>query len=215
MSNLQIQSLLEGLYGTLVLSGLTFAVGGLVGIVLALALISPSAVLRSLVRTYVTFVQGIPLLVLMGLAFFGPTLVGIDTVTPLSGAIMALSIWSSAYLSEVWMTALVAVPKQQWEAAECLGFSRSQRMLRIVAPQALQLATPPTVGFMVQIVKNTSVASLVVGYAELTYNAQMLNSSYFQPFLFFGAAAALYFVICYPLSALSRRLERKLNVSNR
>src|SRR3546814_7363384 len=72
-------------------------------------------------------------------------------------------------------------------------------MALVILPQALRIATPPTVGFMVQIVKNTSIASLVIGYAELSYNAKILNNSTFEPFLYFGCAAALYFAICYPM----------------
>ena len=82
-------------------------------------------------------------------------------------------------------------------------------------PQALRLATPSTVGFMVQIVKNTSVASIVVGFAELSYNAKTLNNTTFQPFIYFGLAAVLYFAICYPLSRQALSLERKLNVADR
>ena len=86
-------------------------------------------------------------------------------------------------------------------------------MRKVVLPQALRIATPPTVGFMVQIIKNTSIASLVIGFAELSYNAKVLNNSTFQPFVYFGCAALLYFAMCYPLSLWSRRLERKLNAS--
>lgn len=101
------------------------------------------------------------------------------------------------------------------EAAECLGLTRWQRMRQVVLPQALRLATPPTVGFAVQIIKNTSVASLVIGFAELSYNAKVLNNSTFQPFIYFGAAALLYFAMSYPLSRWSLALERKLNASRR
>jgi polar amino acid transport system permease protein len=86
-------------------------------------------------------------------------------------------------------------------------------MHKVVLPQALRIATPPTVGFMVQIIKNTSIASLVIGFAELSYNAKVLNNSTFQPFIYFGCAALLYFAMCFPLSRWSRRLERRLNAS--
>ncbi|REM66339.1 ABC transporter permease subunit, partial [Mycobacterium tuberculosis] len=72
-----------------------------------------------------------------------------------------------------------SVPRSQWEAAECLALTRIERMRRVILPQALRIATPPTVGFLVQIIKNTSIASLVVGYAELSYNAKVLNNSTF------------------------------------
>lgn len=210
-----VLSLLHGLWGTVQLSLLTFLFGGLMGLLLALARISPIKAVAQATSLYIQFMQGMPLLVLMGLCFYGPSLLGWDEVAPLFAATLAMTLYAASYLGEIWRGCLQAVPKAQWEAAECLGFSRWQRMRKIVIPQALRLATPPTVGFMVQIVKNTSVASLVIGFAELSYNAKILNNTTFQPFLYFGLAGAMYFAICYPLSRQARALERKLNVSNR
>lgn len=215
MNQQYLFSLLSGLWGTVQLSLLTFLCGGILGLVIALARISPLKTLARLTSLYIQFMQGMPLLVLMGLCFYGPSLLGFQAVDPLAAATFAMTLYASAYLGEIWRGCLEAVPKAQWEAAECLGFSRWQRMRKVVLPQALRLATPPTVGFMVQIVKNTSIASLVVGFAELSYNAKILNNTTFQPFLYFGLAGMLYFAICYPLSRQARALERKLNVSHR
>ena len=151
----------------------------------------------------------------MGLCFYGPNIAGIGSVPALLAATLAMSIYASAFLGEIWRGCIQAVHKSQWEAAECLGLTRWQRMRQVVLPQALRLATPPTVGFAVQIIKNTSVASLVIGFAELSYNAKVLNNSTFQPFVYFGAAALLYFAMSYPLSRWSLALERKLNASRR
>ena len=208
-------SLLWGLWGTVLLSLLTFLFGGALGFIIAMARISPSSVISMAAAGYISLMQGIPLLVLMGLCFFGPGIFGYDSLTPLQAATFALALYASAYLGEIWRGCLESVAKPQWEAAECLGLTRWQRMRAVVLPQALRIATPPTVGFMVQIVKNTSIASLVVGYAELSYNAKIINNSTFQPFLYFGIAALMYFAVCYPLSVQSRVLERKLNVANR
>lgn len=215
MNQQYLFSLLSGLWGTVQLSLLTFLCGGILGLVIALARISPLKTLARLTSLYIQFMQGMPLLVLMGLCFYGPSLLGFQAVDPLAAATFAMTLYASAYLGEIWRGCLEAVPTAQWEAAECLGFSRWQRMRKVVLPQALRLATPPTVGFMVQIVKNTSIASLVVGFAELSYNAKILNNTTFQPFLYFGLAGMLYFAICYPLSRQARALERKLNVSHR
>lgn len=215
MNQQYILSLLSGLWGTVQLSLLTFLCGGVLGLIIALSRISPIKAVAGFTSAYIQFMQGMPLLVLMGLCFYGPSLLGFDAVNPLAAATFAMTLYASAYLGEIWRGCLQAVPKSQWEAAECLGFSRWQRMHKVVLPQALRLATPPTVGFMVQIVKNTSVASLVVGFAELSYNAKILNNTTFQPFLYFGLAGLMYFAICYPLSRQARALERKLNVSHR
>ncbi|RIY01394.1 amino acid ABC transporter permease [Aureimonas flava] len=215
MNTTFLLSLLYGLWGTIVLSLLTFAFGGLVGFVVALGRIAPFKSVELAARLYTQVVQGIPLLVLMGLAYFGPILLGYPAVPPLVAATIAMTVFASSYLGEIWYGCLISVAKPQWEAAECLGLTRWQRMTRVVLPQALRIATPPTVGFMVIIIKNTSVSSLVVGYAELSYNAKVINNATFQPFLYFGLAGLLYFAVCYPLSLQSRRLERKLNVAHR
>ena len=215
MTSEQFFSLLQGAWGTLVLSLLTFAIGGLAGLALAMARISPARPVRVAAAAWIQLIQGTPLLVLMGLCFYGPNIAGIGSVPALLAATLAMSIYASAFLGEIWRGCIQAVHKSQWEAAVCLGLTRWQRMRQVVLPQALRLATPPTVGFAVQIIKNTSVASLVIGFAELSYNTKVLNNSTFQPFVYFGAAALLYFAMSYPLSRWSLALERKLNASRR
>jgi polar amino acid transport system permease protein len=207
-----IGQLFYGLGNTLLLSLLTFVFGGVAGLVIALARVGSKAV-RSVAIVYIQLIQGIPLLVLMGFGFFGPPLLGFGHVSALIAATIAMSIYASAYLGEIWRGCLQSVPRPQWEAAECLGMSRTQRMARIIMPQAFRIAIPPTVGFMVQIVKNTSVASLVVGYGELTYQAKVINTVTFEPFLYFGLAGAMYFAVCFPLSHVSRGMERRFLVA--
>ncbi len=213
MTHEQLTYLLLGAIGTLELSVLTFIAGGLAGLGVALARIAPVGGVRVAAAAWIQVVQGTPLLVLMGVCFYGPNILGVGSVPALVAAALAMTIYSSAFLGEIWRGCIQSVHKSQWEAAECIGLTRLQRMVRVVLPQALRIATPPTVGFMVQIIKNTSIASLVIGFAELSYNAKVLNNSTFQPFLYFGCAAILYFAMCYPLSCWSRTLERKLNAS--
>ncbi|MEO7129496.1 MAG: amino acid ABC transporter permease [Rhodoferax sp.] len=213
MTHEQLTYLLSGAIGTLELSVLTFIAGGLAGLGVALARIAPVGGVRVAAAAWIQVVQGTPLLVLMGMCFYGPNILGVGSVPALVAAALAMTIYSSAFLGEIWRGCIQSVHKSQWEAAECIGLTRLQRMVRVVLPQALRIATPPTVGFMVQIIKNTSIASLVIGFAELSYNAKVLNNSTFQPFLYFGCAAILYFAMCYPLSRWSRTLERKLNAS--
>jgi len=210
-----LQYLMFGALWTIGLSLISFVGGGLAGGVIALCRISPIKPLRWATIAWIQLIQGTPLLVLMGLCFYGPNIAGIGSVPALLAATLAMSIYASAFLGEIWRGCIQAVHKSQWEAAECLGLTRWQRMRQVVLPQALRLATPPTVGFAVQIIKNTSVASLVIGFAELSYNTKVLNNSTFQPFVYFGAAALLYFAMSYPLSRWSLALERKLNASRR
>lgn len=213
MNSVQVAYLIQGAWGTVLLSILTFVFGGLIGLVIALMRVSPRTPVRGAAFTYIQVIQGTPLLVLMGVCFYGPSIMGYESVPALVAAVLALSVQAGAFLGEIWRGCIESVPRNQWEAAECLGLNKVQRMFKVVLPQAVRIATPPTVGFMVQIVKNTSFASLVIGFAELSYNAKILNNATFKPFLYFGAAAVLYFIICYPLSWLSLRLERKLTLA--
>ena len=162
---------------------------------------------------YVKLIQGTPLLVLLPLAYFGLPTLGLD-VPALAAAAIALSIYVSAYLGEIWRGCLQSVPRQQAEAAECLALRWHHRLAHVLLPQAIRIATPPTVGFMVQIVKNTSLAS-AIGFVELARAGQIINNSTFEPFVIFMIVAAMYFALCYPLSVFSRRLERKFHVAHR
>ena len=151
---------------------------------------------------------GTPLLVILFLGYFGLSAIGLS-LSPLTAASASLSIYVAAYLGEIWRGAIQSVPKPQWEAAEGLALSRTQRMMMVILPQAVRIATPPTVGFMVQIVKNTSLAS-VVGFVELMRSGQIINNSLFEPFLIYAIIALVYFAMCYPLSLFSQRLERRM-----
>ena len=205
--------LLQGAGWTLVLSLIAFVGGGLVGFVVALCRISPVRPLRWVSTAYVQLVQGTPLLILMFLAYFGLSIVGLS-LPALVAAGISMTIYVSAYIGEIWRGCIQAVPRTQWEAAECLALSKVQRMRLVVLPQALRIATPPTVGFMVQIVKNTSLAA-TIGFVELVRAGQMINNATFRPFVVFVLIAALYFALCYPLSAWSQRLERRFDVAHR
>lgn len=198
--------LLTGAFWTLVLSLMAFVGGGVVGLVVALGRTSPVRFLRVLSGGYVQIVQGTPLLVILFVVYFGLPTVGYS-LSPMLAAGLSLTIYVSAYLGEIWRGCLEAVPKAQWEAAECLALSKTQRMVKVILPQAVRIATPPTVGFSVQIIKNTSLAS-VVGFVELARAGQLINNSIFQPFSIYMIVALLYFCMCFPISVFSRRLER-------
>ncbi len=205
--------LVDGLLWTVVLSALAFVLGGIAGFFVMLARISHLRWLRRAALIYIQIVQGTPLLIQMFLLYFGLGVFGV-AVPPLVAAGLGMMVYSSSYLGEIWRGAVESIAKTQFEAAECLGLTRWQALRDVTLPQALKIATPPTVGFLVQLVKNTSLAS-VVGFLELTRAAQVINNSLFQPFLVFGIAALFYFCVCYPLSVWSRSLERKLNAGRR
>ena len=200
--------LAQGAGWTVILSLMAFVGGGLLGFGVALARLSRNRALRWLALGYVQLVQGTPLLILMFLSYFGLSIMGLS-LPAIVAAGLSMTIYVSAYIGEIWRGCIEAVPKTQWEAAECLALTRTQRLFMVILPQALRIATPPTVGFMVQIVKNTSLAS-VVGFVELARAGQIINNSLFEPFVVYMLVAGLYFLLCFPLSWWARKLENRL-----
>jgi polar amino acid transport system permease protein len=203
--------LLQAARWTLLLSLVALAGGAVLGLVLAIARVSQLRLVRGIASGYIQLIQGTPLLVLLFLAYFGLSMVGFR-LDPLVAAGISLTLYVGAFLGEIWRGCIEAVPRTQWEASDCLGLNRLQQYTHVILPQAIRIATPPTVGFMVQVVKNTSLAS-IIGFVELTRAGQIVNNSTFQPFLVFLFVAAIYFAICYPLSVASRALERKMHVA--
>jgi polar amino acid transport system permease protein len=202
--------LVEATEWTVLLSLMAFAGGSVVGLVLALLRVSKVRVLRALASGYIQVIQGTPLLIVLFLSYFGLGILGYK-LDPLVAAGLSFTIYAGAFLGEIWRGCIEAVPRTQWEASDCLGLSRFQQYAYVILPQAVRIAIPPTVGFMVQIVKNTSLAS-VIGFVELARAGQIVNNSTFEPFAIFTVVAALYFALCYPLSLAARALERKAHV---
>jgi polar amino acid transport system permease protein len=210
-TSVHIFYLLQAARWTILLSLIAIAGGAVLGLALALARVSRLRMLRAVAIVYIQIVQGTPLLILLFLSYFGLSLVGLR-LDPLVAAGISLTFYVGAFLGEIWRGCIEAVPRTQWEASDCLGLNRFQQYAYVILPQAIRIATPPTVGFMVQVVKNTSLAS-IIGFVELTRAGQIVNNSTFQPFLVFLFVAAIYFAICYPLSVTSRALERKMNAA--
>jgi polar amino acid transport system permease protein len=143
------------------------------------------------------------------LAYFGLALFGFDVPAWLAAG-LALTLYASAYLSEIWRGCVQAIPRGQWEASASLALSFGEQLRHVILPQALRIAIPPTVGFAVQLVKGTALAS-VIGFIELTKAGTMITNATFRPFTVYACVALMYFALCFPLSAWSRRLERRLH----
>jgi polar amino acid transport system permease protein len=198
---------------TLLLSLAAFAGGTIGGVLVALARTGRFRWLRLVAAGFIKIFQGTPLLMQLFLAFFAPGIFGIS-VDPWTAAALGLSLHASAFLGEIWRGSIQVVPAGQTEAATALGLRYWPMMALVIAPQAVRIAIPPTVGFLVQLIKGTSLAS-IIGFVELTRAAQIVNNATFHPFTIFGIVALAYFVICWPLSVLSRRMERRLAVARR
>jgi polar amino acid transport system permease protein len=203
-----IEYLLLATRWTILLSIGAFAGGSVIGLAIALMRTASSRYLRWPALAYIRLFQGTPLLLQLFLVFFGGDMIGVPLGAWFS-ALLGLSLNAGAFLGEIWRGAIESVPRGQTEAARALGLHYQPRMARVVLPQALRLAVPPTVGFVVNLVKSTSLAA-IIGFVELTRAGQQLNNATFQPFLIFGIVAAIYFALCFPLTIASRRLERVL-----
>lgn len=201
-----VSHLLTGLTWTAGLSVAAFVLGGTVGLLILFARISPNRLLQGSAKVYIEFFQGTPLLMQLFLLFFGLSLVGID-ISPLVTAMLGLTLFTSAYLSEIWRGCVESLPTGQWEASASLAMTRLQQMRYVILPQAIKISLPPTVGFSVQVVKGTAVTS-IIGFMEVTKTGTMIANATFKPLMVYGLVAVGYFLICFPLSAFARHIER-------
>ncbi len=199
--------ILEAARWTVGLSLIAFIGGAIGGLVIALSRSSEVAVLRRLSAAFIQLFQGTPLLLQLFLIFFGAPVLGFD-IDPWIAAGTALVLNSSAFLGQIWRGCIEAIPRGQWEAAEALSLPYRWRMRDVILPQAARIAVAPTVGYMVQVIKGTSLAS-IIGFTEITRAGQIINNATFQPLVVFSVVASIYFLLCWPLSLLAGWLERR------
>ncbi|MDT1061038.1 amino acid ABC transporter permease [Paracoccus sp. CPCC 101403] len=204
----EITFLAQGLKWTLFLTAIGFVGGIVFGLIVALARVAQNRLVRVLAMAWIALFQGTPLLMQLFVVFFGLPLFGLN-VSAWAAVAIALTAHASAFLGEIWRGAIQAIPKGQSEAAHALGMHYRARMFDIVLPQALKISLPATIGFLVQLLKGTSLAA-IVGFIELTRAGQIISNQTYQPLFVFGLVGALYFAMCWPLSHWGRRMERRL-----
>jgi polar amino acid transport system permease protein len=205
--------LLAGLKWTLALSAIGFVGGGVVGLVVALARTSGIAPLERAAASYIGLFQGTPLLMQLFVVYYGLALVGLKLDAWVAVAI-GFTLHASAYLGEIWRGSIEAVPRGQTEAAKALSLNYVSRMKDVILPQAIRISLPATIGFLVQLIKGTSLAA-IVGFTELARAGSIVSNQIFQPLLVFGVVGALYFAMCWPLSLYGTWLERRLATATR
>lgn len=198
---------------TIVLSAIAFFGGGVVGFLVMLMRISPNPVIKGISTLYIEFFEATPLLMQLFLVFFGISVVIGLNVSAWVAATIALTTYSSAFLADIWRGSVEAIPRGQWEASRALGLSYFKQLSHIILPQAVRMSIPPTVGFAVQVIKGTSLAS-IIGFIELTRSASSISNVTFEPLLVYSLAAIIYFCLCFPLSLWSRRLENRFSYVN-
>ena len=198
---------------TVGLSLMAFIGGGIVGALLLVLRLSQLKGADKAVSAYVQVFQGTPLLMQLFLVYFGIALFGVNTSAWVSAA-TALTLYTSAFLTEIWRGCVASIPKGQWEASASLALNFGERLRYVVLPQAVKIAIAPTVGFLVQVIKGTALAS-VIGFIELTKAGTMITNATFKPFVVYSCVALLYFVLCFPVSLYAKMLERKLHATRR
>ncbi len=202
--------ILLALRWTLLLSLVAFVGGGIVGFLIALLRTAPVAPLRWAATLYVQLFQGTPLLMQLFIAYYGIIVLLDIRIEAWPAVALAFTLYASAFLGDIWRGAIQAIPRQQWEAAECLALGYFAQLRYAILPQAMRIAIPPTVGFLVQLIKATSVAS-IIGFVELTRAGQLMTNVTFQPMVIYPLIAILYFALCWPLSLLAQELERRID----
>ncbi len=205
--------LLTGLKWTVILSAIAFVCGCLGGLAVALARTSGIKLLERATAAYIGVFQGTPLLMQLFVVYYGLALVGFKIDAWVAVA-TGLTLHASAYLGEIWRGSIEAVPRGQTEAAKALSLKYVSRMRDVILPQALRVSLPATIGFLVQLIKGTSLAS-IVGFTELTRAGNMISNQIFQPLTVFGIVGLMYFLLCCPLTIFGAHLERRFAASAR
>jgi polar amino acid transport system permease protein len=168
--------------------------------------------LRWLATGYIGLFQGTPVLMQLFVTYYGLAVLFKIQVDAWPAVLLAFSLYSGAFLGEIWRGSIEAIPRAQWEAAECLSLSFPKQLWYVILPQAGRISIPPTVGFAVQLIKNTSIAA-IIGFVELTRAGQLMTNATFEPMIVYPIVAALYFILCWPLSLLAQTLERRIDAA--
>lgn len=209
----QFWLLAQGLAWTLALSAAGFVLGGVGELGVALCRSSGLKWLEALASFFIEVFRGTPLLLQLFIVYYGVGLLDIS-VSPWMAVSVALMLHASAFLGEIWRGSIQAVPAGQTEAATALGIHYATRMRYIILPQALTVSVPATIGFLVQLLKGTSLAA-IIGFTELSRTGTLLSNITYRPLLIYGIVGLIYFAVCWPLSRLGRAMERRLTPAAR
>ena len=211
-----ISQLMSACRFTIYLSLIAFIGGGIVGALVTFLRIIPNKSLNIISYSYIWLFQSVPLLMLLFLLGLGvPRLLGFD-INPWIAATISLVLFTSAYLAEVWRGSIIAVSIGQWEAGKVLNLNFFQTLKLVILPQAFKYSVAPTISFLIQIIKGTSLA-YIIGFQDLMLlgkrwaNAPVPGS---EPFLIFPLMAVMYFCLCYPLAVYAKHLEKKTLLNN-
>jgi len=193
---------------TVKMSAASIVLSSLIGIIVALFQIYGNALIRAIMLGYLYINRGVPLLVLLFAMYFVLPYAGIN-LQPVLGAILVISLYFGAFMSEIFRGAIISLPKGQWEAAKSLGMRRLLMLWIIIFPQAIRLAIPPFLNTCMVLVKSTSQVS-IIGVWELTLAGREVAERTTAAFQIFAGVGLIYFCICYTLSRFGRHLEERI-----
>lgn len=203
-----LQKILGGVPDTLLITGLGFLLGCVLGIPLVLARLSNFAPARWPARVFIELLRGIPPIVWLFILYFGlgSSLITLDAVT---AAVVALGAISAAYMAEIYRGGLGAIHVGQWEACSALGLPRRDTLARVIGPQVVRVSVPAAATYAIGLLKDSSIA-FTVGVTEITYFANLqsrTDSDAMGPFLI---AAAVYIALTIPCAYFARRIDASL-----
>lgn len=212
----------QGFLVTLQLSVWSIILGTLLGCLIGLARTSHLKIVSGIAKGYIQLFRGAPLLMLLFMFYFGLPYLGqtlfinnpiiVATLQSLSQffiTVLVLTLWASAYIAEIFRSGYQAIPKGQFEAASSLGLSYFYTMIKVILPQMRKIIFPALVGFYIVLIKDTSLAS-IIGYQELVKQGQTIINITSRPFEIYIVIAIIYFILCYPLSRIVAKAERRL-----
>ena len=208
-----ISRLLVGLGVTLRISLVSVVLSVPVGVVMGVLFLQRNPILRALLRVYLDFIRVMPQLVLLFLVFFGSASAFGWNFSGETASVIVFVAWGAAELGDLVRAALESIPRSQYDSAYALGLTSRQTFLRVVLPQALRRLLPPSVNLITRIVKTTSLCMLIGVVEVVRVGQQIIDYNRFDypqsALVTYAALALLYFVICWPLSLLSRWLEKR------
>ncbi len=193
---------------TLPLTAISFCLGLVIALFVALARMSTKWPLAAVARFYISIIRGTPLLVQLFIVFYALPELNI-VINPFPAAVIAFSLNVGGYAAEVVRAAILSVASGQWEAAQALGLTYPQTLRSIILPQAARIAVPPLSNTLISLVKDTSLASTIL-VTELLRVAQLAAAPTFDFFALYGVAAVYYWIICLILGFAQTRLETRL-----
>ncbi|PHA02563.1 cysteine ABC transporter permease [Bacillus pseudomycoides] len=197
----------DAIFTTIPLALITFIIGLALATLTALCRISGNRVLERIARIYVSIIRGTPLLVQLFIIFYGLPTIGI-TINSYPAAIIGFSLSVGAYASEIIRASILSIPKGQWEAAYTIGMSYPQALRRVILPQAARVSIPPLSNTFISLVKDTSLASMIL-VTEMFRKAQEIAATNYEFLVVYTEAGLIYWIICFLLSIVQQRLEKR------